>query len=622
MTSRRWTTPAPSSEPRTIRVGAMFPRGITSLDTTISYSRTAGGLTVGMNKILSEKILTNTNFTFTFFFDQCNEAQSAGGAISLIKDSNVDVIIGPACSSSVSMAATIGAFYNFPVFAWSTVLSAELSNTQQYPTLASTSISTYTLVQALGEVFKVFEWNEFAFFYAVVIDNASPRCAYIQADMDSYVSTNDNMTMVYKRDTSGDSISQLRTSLRRMKSQARIIVTCYEFPNDKRNFMAAALDEGMTTNDYVFIFIQTVQLGFGAVPFWVSTTATPDGRDNEIKKACEKVLIVDLQQLPDGIDSFYEQAKSAMFQWPINCVKDDCPPSNITKQAVYLADTFYMYALAVNRTIRQYPNDSNAFRNGTLIHSNVIGSFNGYSGTVKMNNNGTREPTINIIGLDGSGNQKVFFIIERKDNSTSNIIPQFQDEKVVWANRGGIRPLSHPVCDFDGSACPPSFLEANLAYVIGAIALIIAFLTILCLVIYYSIRVRQENRRKMDELWQIPFVRLVKPDEKDRDLTKSSRSMLSSISSTSTKLTHTSKKDTEHFDFYLFDKETIVGKKHASRPKFSEHDHVVFRAMQQLNHDNLCRFIGLSMDGPMYLSLWRYCSRGCLRVCVRDTIFC
>ena len=35
--------------------------------------------------------------------------------------------------------------------------------------------------------------------------------------------------------------------------------------------------------------------------------------------------------------------------------------------------------------------------------------------------------------------------------------------------------------------------------------------------------------------------------------------------------------------------------------------------MQQTNHDNLCRFIGLSMDGPTFLSLWKYCSRGCLR---------
>lgn len=34
-----------------------------------------------------------------FYFDQCNEALAAGGAIKLIRDEGVDVIIGPACSS-------------------------------------------------------------------------------------------------------------------------------------------------------------------------------------------------------------------------------------------------------------------------------------------------------------------------------------------------------------------------------------------------------------------------------------------------------------------------------------------------------------------------------------------
>uniref|UniRef100_A0AC34GTR9 Receptor ligand binding region domain-containing protein n=1 Tax=Panagrolaimus sp. ES5 TaxID=591445 RepID=A0AC34GTR9_9BILA len=91
------------------------------------------------------------------------------------------------------MAATIGAYFNFLFFAWSTVLFADLSNPLSYPTLASTSVSTYSLVQALGRVFRVFKWNEFAFFYGIAFDNATPRCAYVQADMDKYVSTNENM---------------------------------------------------------------------------------------------------------------------------------------------------------------------------------------------------------------------------------------------------------------------------------------------------------------------------------------------------------------------------------------------------------------------------------------------
>lgn len=35
--------------------------------------------------------------------------------------------------------------------------------------------------------------------------------------------------------------------------------------------------------------------------------------------------------------------------------------------------------------------------------------------------------------------------------------------------------------------------------------------------------------------------------------------------------------------------------------------------MRLLDHDNLNRFVGLSVDGPETLSIWRYCSRGSLR---------
>ena len=53
-----------ASAPRIIKIGAMFPRGITSLDSTISYSRTAGGLTVGMKRLLNYTYWPdNINFT-------------------------------------------------------------------------------------------------------------------------------------------------------------------------------------------------------------------------------------------------------------------------------------------------------------------------------------------------------------------------------------------------------------------------------------------------------------------------------------------------------------------------------------------------------------------------------
>ncbi|ETN78022.1 hypothetical protein NECAME_02981 [Necator americanus] len=35
--------------------------------------------------------------------------------------------------------------------------------------------------------------------------------------------------------------------------------------------------------------------------------------------------------------------------------------------------------------------------------------------------------------------------------------------------------------------------------------------------------------------------------------------------------------------------------------------------MRGTDHDNMCRFIGLCMDAPELLSVWRYCARSSLK---------
>lgn len=107
----------------------------------------------------------------------------------------------------------------------------------------------------------------------------------------------------------------------------------------------------------------------------------------------------------------------------------------------------------------------------------------------------------------------------------------------------------------------------------------------------------------------------------------SSRSLQSTVT-TSTKVTINSKKDTERHSFYFLNNDSVVARKHNFRATFTKNDRAMFRKvcnvfrikyrfliiqMRNVDNDNLCKFIGLSLDSPTLISIWRYCSRGSLQ---------
>ncbi|KAE9546310.1 hypothetical protein FO519_010478, partial [Halicephalobus sp. NKZ332] len=172
------------------------------------------------------------------------------------------------------------------------------------------------------------------------------------------------------------------------------------------------------TDDYLFIYMQHRQDGFGTpIPFWIDTVEPLDGRDDEVRKACEKILILDLQ--PNNVTSDYNtKVIDAMYEWPFFCQGADCPPddANTTKQAVFLSDAFYMYGRALNKTVSVNPNDTD---NGTALVANSRGTFAGFSGEVTININGSREPIFYVFGLSTSGQQVIHMIIKTQSNASS-----------------------------------------------------------------------------------------------------------------------------------------------------------------------------------------------------------
>ncbi|VDD85654.1 unnamed protein product [Enterobius vermicularis] len=66
----------------------------------------------------------------------------------------------------------------------------------------------------------------------------------------------------------------------------------------------------------------------------------------------------------------------------------------------------------------------------------------------------------------------------------------------------------------------------------------------------------------------------------------------------------------DNYLMFVYFSEPVMAVKHNARPKITKNDAAVLRFV---NRDNLNRFLGLCIDGPQYLSVWKYCSHGSLQ---------
>uniref|UniRef100_A0A0K0D2W5 ANF_receptor domain-containing protein n=1 Tax=Angiostrongylus cantonensis TaxID=6313 RepID=A0A0K0D2W5_ANGCA len=204
---------------------------------------------------------------------------------------------------------------------------------------------------------------------------------------------------------------------------------------------------------------------------WKDTKAIPDGKDNLALRAAKKFFV--------GVS-----------------------------QVAELADAMMLYAIALNRCTAA----GLAEPTGTDLAQFSSGQFEGFSGTVIINEYHTRDPVFLVYGLNSSNQQIVMLkITERAVNGNSTLIQDVQPPSVMWASRGGSPPRNRPLCDFNGSACPPTFVEKYLAITLVAV---IVPVCILIMAIIVVLRYRKLEEERLNELWKIPFNTLKKRNTK------------------------------------------------------------------------------------------------------------
>ncbi|GMT23962.1 hypothetical protein PFISCL1PPCAC_28592, partial [Pristionchus fissidentatus] len=532
---------------------------------------------------------------------------------------NVSVIIGPCCNLPAVSVGSLANWYDVPYFPWGLATSRVLEDEARFQTPVTLNAGTYALGVALHEVMAQFEWDDFAFVYSTVGDD--DKCSVTKEDVEKAISDfNDNIeiSFIYEFPNYEITLSEQTRLLSLLKSRARIFAVCLsEELGLKRDFMLSLTDAGMINDEYVIIFVDTRTRGFVTVrdgitkDVWFDRDDRGDGRDEEAKRAFQRVfLLTDVRKMNVNYTRFGEEVIERMKEPPFSCTTE-CEGKDNELVSVYagqLHDAVYLYGKALHKSLSE---DPHSFRNGTRIVDNTAGSFDGMSGRVRMTINGTRSPDFYFLALNSAFETKQLAIVKVEGNKPT-YSPLYASESELWWNREGkSRPLTEPICGFKGDNCPKSWNDQYLGILLGSLGFVILLVVVLIAVAVYIYITKQREKERQDQLWDISNTSLIKARSKAG--MESLRSLQSGPSSTSTKLTLESKKDSVNYSFFVYNRDLVCCAKYTVRVNVMEPNRVEMRMLRQVDNDNLNRFLGLVMDGPQLKSVWKYCSRGSLK---------
>uniref|UniRef100_A0A914QLF6 Receptor ligand binding region domain-containing protein n=1 Tax=Panagrolaimus davidi TaxID=227884 RepID=A0A914QLF6_9BILA len=490
---------AKCQNPIEIKVGILIPLTDSSLLRDVGYPTSIGAIPLAIDRIVEEQLLSGYNFTFEVYHDECDDASAVGFASVLFEDFNADVIFGPTCNSPATLVGSLGNFYNKPIFTWGLVNSYLLSDAEKYPTISTIIGNSYNLGQSLIAVMRQFKWTQFAMIYSTT--DSQHRCRYIKDDIEDVVTNDDEIYISYQRSLTITTLDNIKVALNTIKTRARIIVACFESDRDKRNFLIALSELSMNTNDYVSILVDLRGLGFGTqlvggseigsdidtvsgtTALWVQSGIynSMDGKNDVAKDGTRSVFTLDVlgDTTADGetMENFAHGVISRAQGWPFYCSNCTEKNYNASTYARHLHDSFYLYALALNRTIAQ--NSTNSLKNGAEIIRNTRGTFKGATGNVRIGFNGTRDSTFGLTGLLPDKRSAVFLTISF-DNGEGILKTNYTDPTTsIWAIRNGKQPFDEPKCGFDGLGCPEEFWGIYGIYVIIAIVIAVIFLAVI-----------------------------------------------------------------------------------------------------------------------------------------------
>ncbi|KHN72038.1 hypothetical protein Tcan_07779 [Toxocara canis] len=152
-------------------------------------------------------------------------------------------------------------------------------------------VTIFRIGIALCAMMRQYNWTEFGLVYSASSAGIS-NCYYLEQDLESAL-TNfpTTLALVYVRIVP-TTISNFSDVLDELSQRARIVITCFEEDAQKWKFVLQAKAKGMSTPEYVYIFpdVDNIGYGIGDSRLWDNKTALQDSK--EAIEALQYALIV------------------------------------------------------------------------------------------------------------------------------------------------------------------------------------------------------------------------------------------------------------------------------------------------------------------------------------------
>ncbi|CAA94879.4 Receptor-type guanylate cyclase gcy-6 [Caenorhabditis elegans] len=600
--------------------------------TYINYRTSASAASIAIDKIKREGLLLGYDFKFTILYDQCDENIAAGNAIKLFAEHNVDVLFGPTTNNAAMPVFILATYYNIPLITWGITSSATLDDESRFPTAGMLSIGSRSLAVTFREVMKEYGWDQFVFAYSLEMNDE--KCETLRDDFQNMVAYYGDIVLSYAVQIMDHSEEGLLAILKDVSTRGRIIVPCFHEGNSRglhRRWMLVAARNGFVNDEYVYIFPSLRSRGY-AVPQadgtfrypWTEATGPQPGDQEALLGFQKSIFIVDMQgqgNVGSNYTQFEHEIIQRMKEPPYNCT-DACASPEYQTAATYagqLHDSVYIYGVVMDQIMKTVPNQ---YKNGTAFPRKMAGVFNGVGGTVAIDEGGGLQPTLFVLTLDSNNNSSLIMTVD-VDQQEAVVTKHYTNEATaLWSHRKGIRPPDQPICGYTGSLCPANVFFQYIGWFIAAI--IIIFFTIMgaILAFIYLCHAKQQEVERQNALWQIPFKSMMTVTKKGKG--EHSMRSISSVPSTISSTRSSTLSEVGETRNYLFfqiqndvEMERVAAKKHSIRMVFDNKTCATMRQMRLIDHANLNKFIGMSLDAPQLYSVWRFCSRGSLADVIR-----